>query len=69
MSSDWTYPILVAVFVSWGVGFVGLAAWSIYKEYKAHQDPETETETDVSAGAIDNGVNPCLAEEDKKCAK
>jgi hypothetical protein len=40
--SDWSSPILAVVFISWGLGFVGVAAWSIHKEYKARQTQKTE---------------------------
>jgi len=51
MLSDWTYPILAVVFITWGLGFVGLAAWSIHTEYKARQNEAQETGAALTGGS------------------
>jgi len=56
MPSDWTYPILAVVFITWGIGFVGLAAWSIHKEYKAHQDQAQEATVQSTPDKKDEGT-------------
>jgi hypothetical protein len=38
------------VFITWGVGFLGLAAWSIHKEYKARHQKTQETEAPENGG-------------------